>query len=157
MAIAVASIRAGRSDWFCPITQSGRELSPQQLRYVLSLHGQPPVIAMDGDEPGRSSNARIETAAATFGRRVLVANLPDGEDPASWLARKGPPGLAAFERASLWWPTPADTTPDEIADDLIERIAMIRLIQTIAAQYHADQGTEDSNAPSLDPRTMGSP
>jgi DNA primase len=157
LAIAVAAIRADRSDWFCPITQSGRELSPHQLRYVLSLHGQPPLIAMDGDEPGRSSNARIETAAATFGRQVLVAPLPDGEDPASWLARKGPSGLASFERASLWWPTPADTTRYEIAPDLIERIAKIRLIQTVAAQYHADYGTEMGSGPAPHPRTMRSP
>jgi DNA primase len=156
LAIAVAAIRVGRSDWFCPITQSGRELSPQQLRYVLSLHGQPPLVAMDGDEPGRSSSARIATVAATYGRRVLVAHLPDGEDPASWLARRGPSGLAAFERASLWGPVPVDTTLDEIADDLIERIARIRLIQTVAAQYHADQGTEVRNAPGPDPRAMRS-
>jgi hypothetical protein len=112
---------------------------------------------MDGDEPGRSSNARIEAAAATLGRQVLVAQLPDGDDPASWLARRGPSGLAAFERASLWWPTPADTNSDEIADGLIERIARIRLIQTVAAQYHADRGSEVSTAPGLDPRTMRSP
>jgi DNA primase len=157
MAIAVAAIRVGRSDGFCPITQSGRELSSQQLRYVLGLHGQPPLIAMDGDKPGRSSKLRIEAAATTFGRQVRVAQLPDGEDPASWLARKGPSGLAAFERASLWSPTLASTIADEIADDLIERIARIRLIQTVAAQYHADHGTEVSNGPGPDPTTMRSP
>jgi DNA primase len=155
LAVAVAAIRVGRSDWFCPITQSGRELSPQQLRYVLALHSQPPLIAMDGDESGRSSNARIETAAATLGRRVLVVHLPDGEDPASWLARRGPSGLAAFERASLGRPTSADRTSDEIADDLIERIARIRLIQTVAAQHHADHGTDISSGTGPEPRTMG--
>jgi DNA primase len=156
LAIAVAAIRTGRTDRFCPITQSGRELSPRQLRYVLSLHGQPPLIAMDGDQPGRASNARTETAAATFGRRVLVAHLPDAEDPASWLARRGPYGLAAFERASLYWPTPADATQYETADDPIERIARIRLIQTVAAQYHADHGTEVSGGPGPDPRPFSS-
>ena len=29
MAITVAAIRVGRSDWYCPITQSGRELLPE--------------------------------------------------------------------------------------------------------------------------------
>jgi DNA primase len=134
MAIAVAAIRTSRSDWYCPITQSGRELSHRQLRYVLSLHDQPPLIAMDGDEAGRSSNQRIAAAAATLGRQARVARLPHGEDPASWLARRGPSALTAFDRASLWWPSPADVIPYEIADDLIDRIARIRLIQTVAAQ-----------------------
>jgi DNA primase len=150
MAIAVTAIRVGRSDWYCPVTQSGRELSPKQLRYVLSLDDQLPLIAMDGDEPGRSSNARIQAAAATLGRQVLVAQLPDGEDPASWLARRGPSGLTAFERASLWWPTPADTIPGEIAADLVDRIARIRFIQTVAAQYHADRATQIGRGPGPD-------
>ncbi len=69
MAISVAAIRIGSSDWYCPITQSGRELSTRQLRYVLDLHDQPPLIAMDGDEPGRSSNRRLAAAVATLTAR----------------------------------------------------------------------------------------
>jgi DNA primase len=157
MAIAVAAIRVGRSDWYCPITQSGRELSAKQLRYVLSLHDQPPLIAMDGDETGRSSNQRLVAAGANLGRQVLVAPLPDGQDPASWLAGRGPSGLAAFERASLGRPTPAGSMPDDIADGRIDHIARIRLIQTVAAQRHADRGTEVGIGPGPDPRTLKSP
>jgi DNA primase catalytic core len=135
IAIAVAAIRIGRSDWYCPITQSGRELSTRQLRYVLNLHDQPPVIAMDGDEPGRSSNRRLAAAAASRGRQVIVAQLPDGEDPASWLTRKGPAGLTTFDRASLVWPTPEGGPCPNVAADSPERTAGIRLIRTITDQH----------------------
>jgi hypothetical protein len=155
MAIAVAAIRVGRSDWYCPITQSGRELSPRQLRYVLTLHNEAPLIAMDGDAPGRSSSERLVAAAANLGRQALIARLPDGEDPASWLARQGPAGLTAFERASLWWPTPNDT--GDIADDLVDRVARIRLIQTVAGQYHADRARDLGQGPLADRMTRRTP
>jgi DNA primase len=101
MAIAVAAIQVGRSDWYCPVTQSGRQLSPQQLRYVLNLHSQPPIIAMDGDQPGLDSNARLYDAAVAVGRETRVVSLPWGEDPASLLRSRGPEGLAHFGRPAF--------------------------------------------------------
>jgi DNA primase len=98
MAIAVAAIQVGRSDWYCPVTQSGRQLSPDQLRYVLNLHSQPPVVAMDGDQSGLDSNARLASAIAALGRRANVVALPWGEDPASLVAKRGKEGLAHFGR-----------------------------------------------------------
>ena len=98
MAVSVAAIWAGKSDWYCPVTQSGRELSPRQLKYVLSLHHLPLVIAMDGDGPGRSSSRRIANSAAALGARVKVVDLPDDSDPASLLALRGTNGLGAFDR-----------------------------------------------------------
>src|SRR5262249_9358290 len=47
MAIAVAAIQCGLSDRYCPLTQSGRELSARQLDHVLALHPMPPVVAFD--------------------------------------------------------------------------------------------------------------
>jgi DNA primase len=136
MAIAVAAIRIGQSDWYCPITQSGRELSTHQLRCVLNLHDQPLVIAMDGDEPGRSSNQRLAAAAASRGRQALVAQLPDGEDPASWLARRGPAGVTAFDRASCWGPAADDGVGANIPAGSIDRMAAVRLMRTIKPSIH---------------------
>ncbi|MGH9068917.1 MAG: toprim domain-containing protein [Acidimicrobiales bacterium] len=98
MAVAVAGIRLEMADQLCPVTQSGRELSDRQLGYVLGLHSSPPVIAFDGDGPGRESSVRIAQAATRWGREVVVAALPDGEDPASWLADHGPAGIGALVR-----------------------------------------------------------
>jgi DNA primase len=98
MAIATTAIQAGLSDRFCPVTQSGRELSAAQLEYVLALHPMPPVVAFDGDPPGRDSNVRVAIAAARKHREVVITTLPDGHDPASWLAENGDAGLAAWTR-----------------------------------------------------------
>lgn len=38
MAIAIAATRTGQADRFCPVTQSGKELSEAQLTAVLGLH-----------------------------------------------------------------------------------------------------------------------
>jgi DNA primase len=131
MAIAVAAIWAGRSDWYCPLTQSGRELSPRQLRYALSLHDRPPVIAMDGDGPGRSSSQRIEEAAAAVGVKVKITDLPEDADPASWLADHGTPGLTAFDR------TPVPGVDRPVLEGALEgrsshdQLAALRLARTI--------------------------
>lgn len=105
MAIAVAAIRAGVVNRLCPITQSGRELSERQLCRVLSLHTAPPVIAFDADPAGRDATTRLAGRAKQRGITVRVASLPGGEDPASWLADRGPVGLAAFLRQPLIDPT----------------------------------------------------
>jgi hypothetical protein len=98
MAIAIAAIRAGLNDRFCPVTQSGRELSARQLDHILALHSMPPVVAFDGDPPGRDSNVRLAIAAAHKHREVVITTLTDGHDPASWLADNGVAGLAAWTR-----------------------------------------------------------
>jgi DNA primase len=96
MAIAVAAIQSGVARYFCPVTQSGRELSPRQVATALSMHPGPVLIAMDADSAGRESSIRISSGMSATGRRVLVARLPDGEDPASLLGALGPKGLALF-------------------------------------------------------------
>jgi DNA primase len=101
MAIAVAAIRAGRADTFCPVTQSGRELSRLQVDRVLRLHSNPPVIAFDGDAAGRESTQRVGRTALARGVRVLSANLPDGQDPASLFAERGASMLEAFTAPTI--------------------------------------------------------
>jgi DNA primase catalytic core len=98
MAIAVAALRSGRAEQFCPLTQSGRELSSLQLEYVLNLHAAPPVIGFDGDAAGRESTLRVALAAVHKGSEVMVTILPDGDDPATWLTKQGCAGLTAFVR-----------------------------------------------------------
>ena len=96
MAIAVAAIRCGKSDRFCPLTQSGKELSALQLARVIEMHPGTPVLGFDGDAAGRDSAYRHSLAAARIGRPVAVTLLPDDHDPASWLAQHGDEGLSAW-------------------------------------------------------------
>jgi DNA primase len=98
MAIAVASVQSGQDNQWCPVTQSGKELSPGQLGYVLALHPNPPIIAFDGDEAGIQANQRLASAAAERGAQAVCVTLPDGHDPTSWLAARGSEGLQAWRR-----------------------------------------------------------
>jgi len=75
MAIAVAAVRSGRSGQFCPVTQSGRELSVVQLERVISLHRPSLVLAFDGDSAGRDSAHRYAVPAARLGHSAAVTSL----------------------------------------------------------------------------------
>ncbi|MST32119.1 hypothetical protein GHK86_05185, partial [Acidimicrobiaceae bacterium USS-CC1] len=97
LAIAVASVRAGTAERCCPVTQSGRELSAVQVRSVLRLSQRPPVLALDGDSAGREATSRLLGAFAAAGVRPTVVSLPEGEDPASLLARDGLRSLRSLD------------------------------------------------------------
>ncbi|MDA8400905.1 MAG: CHC2 zinc finger domain-containing protein [Actinomycetota bacterium] len=111
MAIAVAAIRAGQAARFCPVTQSGRELSAVQFAHVLALHPAPPVLGFDGDAAGRDSAYRHSMAAAQRGSTVAVTILPGDHDPASWLVERGAGGLAAWDLAGALGPGRQDPKP----------------------------------------------
>lgn len=126
MAIAIAAIRTGRAGCFCPVTQSGKELSEVQLATVVGIHPTPPVISFDGDAAGRGSNERIARTATERGHGVSVVTLPDDHDPASWLADQGDAGLAMWvpgghscsgaSRSSLWARTTFAPTRHDLVD-----------------------------------------
>jgi DNA primase len=99
MAIAVAAIRTSRAEEFCPITQSGRELSSAQLASIAAL-AMPIVLAFDGDAAGRDSAVRHGRAAIRSGSPTWVTTLPGNHDPASWLARREGEGLHAWDVAA---------------------------------------------------------
>lgn len=96
MAIAIAAIRSGQPDRFCPVTQSGRELSPTQLDRILAMHAAGPILAFDGDAAGREATRRYAIEVVRRGRRASATVLPDDHDPASWLSLRGADGLGVW-------------------------------------------------------------
>jgi DNA primase len=96
MAIAVAAISLGQQSRYVPVTQSGRELSDFQLQHLLAISGGPIVVAFDADQAGRDSNKRLAASLGKAKRAVMVARLPDGEDPASLVGREGAGALPVF-------------------------------------------------------------
>ena len=99
LAIAAAAARRGAMDRFAPCTTSGVTASCEQVCRVLTLHGRPPVIALDGDTAGAEGTKRwLAGLCLENGRPALVTTLPTGTDPAEWLAARGDPGLMAFDR-----------------------------------------------------------
>jgi len=106
LAIATVALTANLAHLYCPLTQSGRQLSVHQVRQVRHLDRHP-VLAFDADRAGEESTTRIGGLLALAGCTPSVASLPRGEDPASWLARRGVNGLAAFGEKAV----PPDRRP----------------------------------------------
>lgn len=111
IAVAAAAVRAGRADRYHPLTQSGRELSDQQLDLALRLYERAPIVAFDGDEAGREASTRLARRAVDRGADLRIAGLPPGEDPASLLAARGPAGLRLVESTVRRTTSPAPTSP----------------------------------------------
>jgi len=111
IAVAVAAARAGRAERYHPLTQSGRELSDQQLNVALGLYERAPIVAFDGDEAGREASIRLARRAAARGADIRIAVLPAGEDPASLLAARGPAGLRLVESTARRTAQPAPSPP----------------------------------------------
>ena len=103
LAIAVAAIKAGKADAFCPVTQSGRELSDAQVGRIVAMHADRVVLGFDGDDAGRESAARYVRVFARAGKTVSVTLLGHGHDPASWLAEQGERGLSSWSSEGIGW------------------------------------------------------
>lgn len=98
LAIAATAAAAGRSSSFAPVAASGTALTAHQVQALLHLSDRPPVLCADGDEPGLRAMANWAAAILRERRECLTTELPDGADPAEWLAEHGADGLAAFCR-----------------------------------------------------------
>jgi DNA primase len=98
LAIAAQAAAAGVSDRFGPLAACGTALSVDQIDQILALHGRAPVLAGDGDQPGRQANLDWARRMLGHGRESVVVAWPDGYDPASWLAARGSRGLLAVTR-----------------------------------------------------------
>lgn len=78
----------------------GASVTHAQARLVLSVTTGPVVIALDADPAGRQGTLQwVAAACVDAGRLVHIAHLPDGLDPADWLARHDTNGLSALDPA----------------------------------------------------------
>ncbi len=98
LAIAAQAAAAGVSDRFAPLAACGTALSDDQISQILALHRRAPVLAGDGDQPGRKANLDWARRMLAHGRESVVVEWPEGHDPASWLAAHGRRGLLAVTR-----------------------------------------------------------
>ena len=96
MAIAVVAIGSGVAGQFCPVTQSGRELSATQLEQVASLTWRSRGARLRWRRSRTGVGASPCNGAIRLGHAVSVTILPSDHDPASWLAERGTNGLRAW-------------------------------------------------------------
>jgi DNA primase len=98
LAIAAHAADARLSRYFAPVAGCGRALSDAQIDLILAVHPRAPVLAADGDPSGQEANLDWATCILAKGRESVITTWPDGHDPCSWLAARGPHGLRAVTR-----------------------------------------------------------
>lgn len=97
LAITAAASGPRLLEQVTPCATLGTTATPAQARQVVALSREPAVIALDGDQAGAEGTLRwVNAICRQAGQLALVSRLPDGLDPADWLARHGPDGLVAF-------------------------------------------------------------
>lgn len=98
LAIAAHAAAAGLSRYYAPVAACGRALSDTQIDLILAVHPRAPVLAGDGDQPGRQANLDWAHRILAKGRESVITTWPESHDPASWLTIRGPDGLRAVTR-----------------------------------------------------------
>jgi DNA primase len=97
LALSAAAAAEGISNQIAPCSANGISVSAAQARQVLRVSPNPVRIALDGDDAGCRGTARWLTAASLDAHHpALVVTMPDGLDPAAWLARHGPSAIHDF-------------------------------------------------------------
>jgi DNA primase len=93
LALAAEASKAGLSKLYAPVSPSGTALTLQQAKEVLKISRRPPLLCADGDTAGVVAAAKWATTFVLMGRESVAVILPNGLDPADWLARSGSAGL----------------------------------------------------------------
>jgi len=98
LAIAASSAAAKRPGAITAVSALGAQPTAAQVDHVVTHAPGHIVIALDGDIAGLEGTKRwVDAVCRGHGRAALVTQLPDGLDPADWVALHGPDGLAAFD------------------------------------------------------------
>jgi DNA primase len=122
LAIAARAAQRGANHMFAPVAVGTASTSPRQVAVVSDLHPKPVCIALDNDERGVHGALTVGAAFMHAGREVICSSLPDGDDPASWLAQHAD-GLRAFDRNGCLTAPPGAHTPSPLGQ-LVTRAAL---------------------------------
>jgi DNA primase len=97
LALDAAAAKTGLSDQLIAVSGNGTAVSAAQAAQACALAPGDIVLALDSDAAGRAGTERWLHALVLERRRVVrLAALPDGIDPADWVAQRGAAGLGAF-------------------------------------------------------------
>ena len=79
------------------VSTGGTSVSRAQARQVSALSSQRAYLALDGDAAGRDAVTRwVDLLYRQLHHPIAVAELPNGRDPADWIAEHGPSGLRSL-------------------------------------------------------------
>jgi len=122
LAIAARAAQVGASHLFAPLALGTASISSNQVAIVSDLHPKPACIALDNDPRGVQGALTVASAFMQAGREVICSSLPDGDDPASWLAKHAD-GLGTFDRNCCFLAEPGGYTPAPVGQ-LVVRAAL---------------------------------
>jgi len=134
----------------------GTAITPEQLK-MLGSYAEEVVLALDADRAGREAMLRAQRVAGSGRLRLMVAAMPEGEDPAEMMqaeggserlreALAGAVDLAVFHArailadADLTTPTGRDKALDEVVPVLIgmgETITRQEMVREVADRLDA--------------------
>jgi hypothetical protein len=150
-AIAIAAIAAQHRvpHMFAPLGLGTASISTCQVALASALHPKPMCIALDNDDRGVQGAVSVAAALIQAGREVISASLPEGEDPASWLATH-PNGLQAFDRNVCLSSTGVGNPPSPVGQ-LVTRAALnhYMMVAATAAPPDAELRSAKENARDL--------
>jgi DNA primase len=107
LAITAAAAQTGQLNRYAPCSTLGVSVTPTQARQTIAAGPEQIVIALDGDQAGTDGTLRwVEALCVTNEHPASVARLPNGTDPADWLASHGPDALDTFDPAQRHTPDP---------------------------------------------------
>lgn len=89
LAIASAAAQQRQASTIVAVAPSGTALTAEQARQVLAISDRPPILCADGDDAGITASAKWARTFRSLGSATRTVTLPDGHDPASWLASSG--------------------------------------------------------------------
>jgi DNA primase len=115
-ALAITAAAAVTHTSVMACTTAGVAVTPTQADQVASLsQGLPVLIALDGDAAGRAGAARwVDLLHRRADQPVYLIDLPEGSDPADWIATHGPTGLGdLLSRAQHAASAPVGPQPEQ--------------------------------------------
>lgn len=154
LALSAADGQAGR---VAPFATLGTAVTPQHL---LTVHDAASsrrlVLGLDGDAAGQAAVARAADMALDLPRTATVVALPDGHDPASWVAaHREDPQAALHPYLDHEAQTPAATLviehrieayfadhPPQHREEVEGRIEALRAAAPVLARLDGDAATE---------------
>jgi DNA primase len=115
-ALAITAAAAVTHTSVMACTTAGVAVTLTQADQVASLsQGLPVLIALDGDAAGRAGAARwVDLLHRRADQPVYLIDLPEGSDPADWIATHGPTGLGdLLSRAQHAASAPVGPQPEQ--------------------------------------------
>jgi DNA primase len=96
LAVTAAATTVARDVGIRAVATCGTALTDDHARQIASTSPRDVIVCADADSAGVTAAAKWRATLGAYGMTPRVVALPDGHDPASWLAQQGSSGIDAL-------------------------------------------------------------